>query len=137
MTPCFDEAIELRNQVLREPLGIKFHCTAIEQEYLEYHLASYCLETNTLVATLSLRTINSEIIKMRQVAVLPSRQNQGIGKRLVSYSEHFARNKGYKIMELHARIEAKRFYEQLSYTTKGRLFKEVGIDHIKMFKEIS
>ena len=73
---------------------------------------------------------------MRQVAVDPDLQSRGVGSLLVSHSEAVARAKGFKKIELHARDTAVQFYKKLGYTVSGSVFKEVGIDHYYMDKEI-
>ena len=40
---------------------------------------------------------------MRQLAVRPDSQGEGIGRTLVRYSESFARDRGYQEIFLHAR----------------------------------
>jgi predicted GNAT family N-acyltransferase len=71
--------------------------------------------------------------KMRQVAVSPDRQRQGIGKRLVEAAEAFV-DTGE--ISLHAREVAVAFYESMGYTTVGEPFLEVGILHMKMTKRV-
>jgi GNAT superfamily N-acetyltransferase len=74
---------------------------------------------------------------MRQVAVLPQLQGQGIGTMLVQYSENLARQAGFQRMILHARETAVPFYEKLGYARVGNLFEEVTIRHWKMEKHLA
>ena len=73
---------------------------------------------------------------MRQVAVAENRQKQGIGQRLVAYSETWAQRNAFEKMTLHARETAVPFYLKLGYTTVGERFFEVGIPHFKMEKSL-
>jgi predicted GNAT family N-acyltransferase len=73
---------------------------------------------------------------MRQVAVFPKVQKQGAGTFLVNSSELIAKSLGYKKLELSARLPAVPFYERLSYTVDGEVYQEVGIDHMKMWKDL-
>ncbi len=129
------QALALRNEVLRKPLGLKFSSEDIQRESDQIQLAG--MVDNEVVAILLLIPLPNNIFKMRQVAVSPRRQNEGIGKALVKYSENFVRDKGGVTIELHARITASKFYIDLEYQTDNVIFEEVGIPHIKMWKSLS
>jgi ribosomal protein S18 acetylase RimI-like enzyme len=73
---------------------------------------------------------------MRQVAVAPGMQGQGIGRKLVEYAEEFARDGGFDLMLLHARETAVPFYEKLGYRRLGQRFEEVTLPHWAMVKEL-
>lgn len=128
------KSIELRHQVLRKPLGLSFSKPELEAEKEQIHLAAYY--NNVLAGILLLVPIKENELKMRQVAVTTELQGKGIGKILVAYSEFYAKNKGFNIISLHARVTAQAFYTAIGYNPMGDLFKEVGIPHIKMIKEI-
>ncbi len=113
-TPAFDEALELRNKILRVPLGLEFYPDDITLEYNEFHFGAYAYEYN-LCACLSLKKISDSEIKMRQVAVAEKYQRKGIGQQLVYYSEEWARRHHYHKMILHARDHAISFYNKLNY----------------------
>jgi len=134
-TPEFDNSISLRYDVLRKPLGLQFEIKDIEKEWDSIHIA--CYDKNAImVGILVLKPLDDDTLKMRQVAVDPNQQKNGIGQFMVDFSENWARDNGYKRIELHARIEAVPFYEKLSYTKQGNIFKEVNIDHLFMFKDV-
>lgn len=134
-TPDFDIALRLRDQVLRKPLNMEFQPEDIAEEYDSYHLA--CFDGHDqIVGVLTLKPINKEVLKMRQVAVLPEKQGQGIGTFLVQSAEVLAKNEGYSLFELNARENALKFYKRLDYQTEGKKFEEVGIPHYKMIKNI-
>lgn len=135
-TPDFDMALKLRDLVLRKPLNMEFYSEDISKEYDSYHLA--CFDDNDyLVGILILKPLNENVLKMRQVAVSPKCQGQGIGTYLVRSAESLAVNEGYTQFELHARENAVRFYKRMDYETVGNKFDEVGISHYKMKKKLS
>ena len=134
-TPAFDEALSLRNDILRIPLNLQFEPEDIQAEWDSHHLACYN-HTNDLVGCLTLKPLAKGELKMRQVAVKEDLQGQGIGKALVAWSEQFGQDQSYKKIVLHARETAVPFYKKLGYKTQGKMFKEVGIDHYKMYKNI-
>lgn len=135
-TPEFDEALRLRDKVLRKPLKLEFQPQDIATEYDSVHLACYDVKSEFLAAVLILKPLDSKTVKMRQVAVDPDLQSRGVGSLLVNHSEAVARAKGFKKIELHARDTAVQFYKKLGYAVSGSVFKEVGIDHYYMDKEI-
>ena len=73
---------------------------------------------------------------MRQLAVRPDSQGEGIGRTLVRYSESFARDRGYQEIFLHARETAVTFYRKLDYELEGDQFTEVTIPHYYMRKNL-
>ncbi len=128
------DALHLRTEVLRKPLGLVYDKNDLKNEYDSYHLASFI--ENEIVGYLILKPISESEVKMRQVAVKPTLQKQHIGKKLVQFAEDFARNKKFTIMTLHARNTAIPFYQKLEYSISGQEFLEVNIPHHKMFKNL-
>jgi predicted GNAT family N-acyltransferase len=134
-TPEYDDAVRLRHQVLREPLGMVYLKEDLEKEYDQIHLGCYA-DSGQLLACLSLQDLGDKQLKMRQVVVEPSLQKKGIGQFLVAASERLALQLGYSKMVLHARDTAIPFYVKLGYKKTGRAFKEVNIKHYKMAKDL-
>ena len=132
-TPEYDEAVWLRYEVLRRPLGLEFTPEQLAEEYDQIHLAAY-EPAGRLLAYLNLTPIDADIVKMRQVAVASALQGRGVGKALVAESERLAADLHFKKMTLHARQVAVPFYERLGYSIVGEPFEEVSIPHFKMEK---
>ena len=133
-TPLYDELVALRYEVLRKPLGLYFtdEQLASEKEYI--HFGAY--DGDELVGTLQLVPEPHGRMKMRQVAVDPARQGEGIGAAMVDAAEAFARDKDFIIMHCHARATAAHFYERLGYQKIGDMFEEVTIPHWAMEKHL-
>ncbi|MEI6411785.1 MAG: GNAT family N-acetyltransferase [Bacteroidota bacterium] len=132
-TPEYDEAVGIRYDVLRRPLGLEYTPEQLAAEYDEIHLAAYS-DNNQMLGYLNLTPLNEQHVKMRQVAVAERWQGQGVGKRLVAASEALARDMGFSKIVLHARETAVPFYLGLAYQKIGERFEEVGIPHFKMEK---
>lgn len=130
--------VALRFEVLRKPLGLTFTSDQLAAEETDFHLALWEESTDAprLLACLVLTPLEEGEIKMRQVAVRPDRQGQGLGRVLVSYSEQFARDHGFNRMVLHARQTAVDFYVHLGYAIEGEPFTEVTIPHRRMAKSL-
>lgn len=134
-TPEYDEAVRLRYEVLRRPLGLEFTPEQLAAEYSDIHLAAYD-PSGQLIGYLCLTPLDESKVKMRQVAVHPDWQGKGVGRKLVEASETLARHSGFKTMLLHARDIAVPFYLRLDYRTVGEQFEEVTIPHFKMEKTL-
>ncbi len=132
-TPEYDMTIQLRNLILRIPLGLEFKVEDLAKEYSDIHLAYYN-DYHQLTGCLVLTKINSSVLKMRQVAVLEDAQGKGIGTELVLASELLAKEQNYNKIVLNARDVSLPFYHKLNYQKIGESFIEVGIKHYKMEK---
>ena len=60
-----------------------------------------------------------------------------MGQQLIAAAEAAAKAAGYTHIILHARTTATGFYQKLGYSIEGGLFKEVGIPHLHMQKQLA
>lgn len=134
-TPAFDEAVRLRYEILRRPLGLEYTSEQIAAEWSEHHLVCFSPDFEVM-AYLNLSPLDEKVVKMRQVAVSARLQRRGVGAGLVKFSEEFARERGFEKMTMHARETAVPFYKKLGYAVVGGQFEEVGIPHFKMEKKL-
>lgn len=123
--------LELRDEVLRRPLGLSIWDDCREGEGEEIHLGAFAGEA--LIGTLIL-TPGEGLWRMRQVAVRPGRQGKGVGRKLAEFGEALAREWGARGIYLHARETARGFYERCGYRAVGEEFLERGIPHVEMEK---
>lgn len=133
-TPEYESELELRDKVLRKPLGMNISDDDLEIELNDYHICA--LINSKVVGTLLLRKFNNTTLQMKQVAVDASLRNNNIGRNLISFAENFAKDKGFTKIILNARKTAIPFYEKINYVKIGEEFTEVGILHIKMTKDL-
>jgi predicted GNAT family N-acyltransferase len=131
-SPTYQACTQLRNTILRIPLGMNLFDEDLSHEANDIHIAA--LENEVLLGCMVLSPKPGNVLKMRQVAVANEVQNKGIGKSMVSFAEHWAQNNGFTCIELHARKTAVPFYSRQQYQTIGAEFIEVGIPHYKMQK---
>ncbi|MFY0673345.1 MAG: GNAT family N-acetyltransferase [Bacteroidia bacterium] len=127
--------VELRDKVLRKPLGLEFAKDELMAENEQFHFGLY--KNKVLVGCLVLVKCSSFELKMRQVAIDPSFQSQGVGTLMINESEAWALHNGYSRMVLNARETALAFYKKKSYQIIGNSFLEVGIPHFKLFKNLT
>jgi predicted GNAT family N-acyltransferase len=126
------EATRLRDKILRIPLGRKLSTAELEGETQDQHLV--CINSDKVVASLTLSAVDAQTMRARQVAVDEHLQNKRIGSRMMAYAEGFALGKGYHKMILHARETAVEFYLNLGYAVEGERFEEVGMGHFVMYR---
>ncbi len=128
------QAVEIRHRILRHPLGLEFTDEELADESRDGHIVA--LEAEKVVGCLVMTPINCSVVKMRQVAVEPDLQGQGLGKQLVKASEDWATSWNYTQIELSAREPVVPFYLALGYQLIGDPFIEVTIEHRKMVKDL-
>ena len=128
------ELVRLRDEVLRQPLNIKFTKEELLAEDKQLHFGLF--KDDKALACMVLVAQEEGKMKMRQVCVDPNFQGQKIGQQLLKHCEAYAKNEGFKLMHCNARDTAKDFYLSQEYQIKGDLFLEVGIEHYYMEKEI-
>ncbi len=131
----YDKAIQLRHELLRKPLGLVFSEAELAEEANQWHFGF--AEGDQLIAVVVIVPLSPQSVKLRQMAVVQSRQREGHGAALVRSVEAVLGKRGVQRIELHARDVAKRFYEKLGYKIEGQPFIEVNIPHYKMVKTIA
>lgn len=127
-------AIDLRNRVLRLPLGLSFSDADIESERSQMHFGA--LHTSGLVGCVVLVAQPDGTAKLRQMAVEPNCQGTGVGKFLIQEVERVVIEQQISSINLHARKTAIGFYENLGYETQGNEFEEVTLPHVRMTKRL-
>lgn len=127
------EAVELRENVLRKPLGSFFTQEELSLERGHYHVSGY--RENALVATAVL-VPEIDGFKMQRVAVQQELRNQGIGRELLFFCEEFAAQSKVNRIYCHARDTAVQFYRNNGYVELGAYFDEDGIPHLYMQKQL-
>lgn len=130
----YKKSVLLRDKILREPLGLYYTDDYLLQDKGQIILGGY--EEKIIQAVLLLKIVNTETIKMRQVAVKKNRQGKGVGKELVIFAENIAKDRDFKRIELNSRETSIPFYEKMGYKCIGETFEEISIPHRKMFKNL-
>jgi predicted GNAT family N-acyltransferase len=128
----YRHAVSLRYKILRQPLGLHFSRLQLEEEKDYIHITGE--SEGRIIAYLCLIPAEANRYRMRQVAVLEELQGNGIGRKLVEFSELVIKERHAAEMFMHARLTAVPFYEKLGYEVYGELFYEVGLAHYKMRK---
>ena len=133
-SPDYQKMIGLRDNVLRKPLGLIFTPGELEDEKENILIGAF--EDEDILGCCMLVEENSRTIRLRQMAVLNNLQGKGIGRAIMNFAENIARDRGYKILSMHARKNAIGFYEKMGYKVSGEEFTEVTIPHYLMEKNL-
>lgn len=131
----YEASTHFREEVLRRPLGLTLSAQDVDGEDSQIHIAA--VEGGTIiVGTVLLKPLPSGHVKLRQMAVSGALQGQGVGRKLVRFAETAARARGARIIEMHARVSAREFYEKLGYRAVGEKFIEVTVPTVRMIKTL-
>jgi N-acetylglutamate synthase-like GNAT family acetyltransferase len=128
----YQQMVQLRNDILRKPLGLTFTPDELEMEKEEILIAAF--EEEKMLGCCMLIKQDPVTVRLRQMAVLNNLQGKGIGRALMQFAENIARDLGYRKIIMHARKTASGFYEKLGYSVSGDEFKEVTLPHYIMEK---
>ena len=131
-TKEYQQMIDLRDHVLRKPLGLSFSREDLEKEKEDILIG--CFDDDKLEACCLLTKVDPKTVRLRQMAVLSGLQGKGVGRILMQFAENIARDRGYRKLLMHARKTALGFYEKLGYRVNGDEFVEVTIPHFVMEK---
>lgn len=71
-----------------------------------------------------------------RMAVDESERGQGLGAAVLARLEQRAAELGIHVVELHAQVSARGFYERAGYTAVGDVYLEAGLEHIDMHKDM-
>ena len=128
------QMVKLRDDILRKPIGLRFTQQELEKEKDNMLIGAF--EDEQMLGCCMLVEKNPEIVRLRQMAVLNDLQGKGIGRALMYFAENLARDRGYKILSMHARKNSAGFYEKMGYKIASEEFTEVTIPHYVMEKQL-
>ena len=125
----------LRDEVLRKPLGLSLEDedSAIEKAQLHFGLFE---PAGDIVACVLAVALSATEARIRQMAVSPAHQGNGLGRRLLGEVEGDLRARGFRHLRLSARSSAVGFYERLGYRAVGDEYLSVTVPHVQMEKAL-
>jgi N-acetylglutamate synthase-like GNAT family acetyltransferase len=133
-TKEYQQMVNLRNEILRKPLGLSFNDEELEREKDDILMGAF--EDDRLLGCCLLTPMDAKTVRLRQMAVPNNMQGKGVGRALMIFAENIARDLGYKKLCMHARKTAVGFYQKLGYGISGDEFVEVTIPHYIMEKAL-
>ncbi len=130
----YKQMIDLRNEILRKPLGLTFSPEDLDKEKEDVLMGAF--EDDKILGCCLLTRVDDKSVRLRQMAVPKGMQGKGLGRALMIFAENIARDLGYRTLLMHARKTASGFYEKLGYTISSDEFEEVTIAHYVMQKSL-
>jgi len=130
----YRESVDLRDRILRRPLGLEFTEKQLAAESNSIHVVGKI--AGEVVATCLLVDRGEGRFQMRQVAVEGDFQRKGYGLQMIKFIEEQIKSQGGTHVFCHARVTVQAFYDRLGYHTVGEQFEEVTIQHIHMEKQL-
>jgi predicted GNAT family N-acyltransferase len=131
----FRQELQLRDRLLRAPLGLAFDAAELDAEQHQLHFGILDGQS-ILIACVVAVPLDPSQAKIRQMVVDEPYQRQGIGTSLLEKTEAELAQRGFQSIELNARDLATAFYEKLGYRVAGEPFIEVTIPHQTMIKQL-
>jgi N-acetylglutamate synthase-like GNAT family acetyltransferase len=133
-TPQYNQMVQLRNLILRQPLGLGFSEDELSREKNDILIGAF--DDDEMLGCCVLTPIDNSTIRLRQMAVHGSLQGKGIGASIMSFAENLARDKGFNRIIMHARDTAMGFYEKLGFKITSDEFRELNLPHHIMEKSL-
>lgn len=133
-SPEYQQMVKMRDEILRKPLGLGFSPQELDIEKDNMLIGAF--EDDHMLGCCMLVEENPATVRLRQMAVLNDLQGKGIGRALMNFAENLARDRGYKILSMHARKNSIGFYEKMGYAITSDEFTEVTIPHYVMEKKL-
>ncbi len=122
----YQKTLAVRRAVLLDPFGIPL-AVAQGDDQTAVHLAAF--DEERCVGCLLLIDRGAGTWQLRQMAVAPELQRQGIGRKLVAFAVEWAREAGGVTLMAHAREPAVPFYVRAGFALEGEPFEQVGLPH--------
>jgi len=134
----YELELRLREEVLRRPLRLTLSekDLAGEDSQLHFGLFEEDGELAACAAVVAAVPTSPAEARIRQMAVSPDRQRQGLGQRLLEAIETDLKARGYRKLVLNARASAVGFYERLGYKIDGEEFLDLTVPHVRMSKSV-
>lgn len=128
-----DAALALRHEVFCVEQGVPEHEELDGRDGDGIHLVA--IEGGEVVATCRLLFVG-RTVQFSRLAVRADARRRGIATVMLEVAETETRTGGGRRLVLHAQTYAQALYEHAGYRTRGRVFREAGIEHIAMEKEV-
>lgn len=127
-----DDIIAIRNEAFVIGRGVPVE---IELDGRDDKLLHFCMyDESTLVSYLRAEDIGCGMMHIGRVATKESERGKGHGRVLFDFVFNYAKENGFKYIEVSAVHTAVGFYEKLGFVSEGDFYLETGVNHIYMKK---
>ncbi len=130
----YRQALALRDEVLRKPLGLKISDEELADDERRQHFCAVAF--GAVIGAVSLRPLDEATLHLKQMAVSEAGRGSRVGTRLLVHAETWGADAGFRLMIAHARVGAEGFYLKLGYVQEGEAFLEQTIPHVRVTKQL-
>jgi len=128
------DAFEVRRRVFTEEQGIPQDRVFDGCEDEATHIIAK--DGERVIGTARVRFLPDRQAKLERMAVLKPFRGKGVGEGIMSFLAEELKRRQIERVILHAQHDAIGFYKACGYKTVGRPFREVGIEHFEMERNI-
>jgi predicted GNAT family N-acyltransferase len=122
-------ALKLREDVFVGEQGVPLSVEVDDRDPQATHLVA--VQDGRVVATTRLLE-GGDALLLGRLAVVPEARRRGLATGLLEEAERLARARGKRRILLNAQTYACALYETAGYVRRGSVFREAGIEHVRM-----
>lgn len=128
-----EDIIAIRKEAFVEGRGVP---PEIEFDGKDSDMLHFCLYDGDRLISYLRAEILGDILHIGRVSVSADMRKNGYGRKLMDFLVGYAKEKGFKKVELSAVDTAVGFYERIGFLAEGDYYLETGVPHIYMYREI-
>jgi predicted GNAT family N-acyltransferase len=128
------EAFELRRQVFVQEQGISEDLVFDGHDREALHMV--VKDGERVIGSARVQFLADNQAKLERMAVLKRYRRKGIGREMLLFLDAVWKDKQVRQVIIHAQFEVVPFYKLCGFDELGLPFKEAGIKHIKMRKQL-
>ena len=129
-----DDIIAIRHEAFVIGRGVPVE---VELDGRDNTLTHFCMyDENTLVSYLRAEDMGDGMMHIGRVATKESERGKGHGRVLFDFVFNYAKENGFKYVEVSAVHTAVGFYKKLGFIAEGDFYLETGVNHIYMKKSL-
>jgi GNAT superfamily N-acetyltransferase len=147
-SPAYDDLVQLRAELLYQPLGVELDVVELSKEYALQHYALFSNDfdlcggaTSQYIYTEegedSEEEVKIEKVEIQQIFVRKDLQNKGLGKFIINQIERLTAHQEIPEVQVVAIAEAKPFFQSLGYRKQGRMTTLEGKKYATLSKKIA
>jgi len=128
------EAFEVRRQVFVREQGISEDLVFDGHDREALHMVVE--DGERVIGSARVQFLAGNQAKLERMAVLKRYRRKGIGKEMLLFLDAVWKDKQVQQVIIHAQLEVAPFYKLCSFDELGLPFREAGIKHIEMRKQV-
>ena len=130
----YDQAVHLREAVLRQPLGLTVSPEERIDDAVRQHFCA--VSYGAVVGTVSLWPFDESTLHLKQMVVSEEKRNARVGAKLLAHAEDWGSQGGFRFMIVDARVGSEGFYLKYGYAQEGEPFDKLSIPHVRVTKRL-